>query len=117
VNDYYLIHIEGKTPLEVERPEVMPEEGDILIFTEHWGLPGFAPGNIYKPGDEVHLLRRTDEAPYGKLSSLGNWVAFTKNGKSIWSNIEWLLASRTLTPDGQPKTVTQEPTQDPQVGV
>ena len=108
MNDYYLIHLEGgKTPLEVPQPEVLPEEGDILVFVEHWGLPSFTPGNIYKPGDEIHLLRRTNEAPRGKLSSLGNWVAFTKNGKSIWSNIEWLMATRTLAYEDQPLLIAE----------
>ncbi len=87
--NWYLIHIDGTTPIDAPRPEVLPEPGDILVFSEEWHTP---IGQVYVAGDEVHLMKRTDEAPHGRRSELGNWVAISKFGALVWSNIEWLLA-------------------------
>lgn len=91
----YLIHFtnEDKHPIDVPRPEVLPEAGDVLIFTKQWSTPS---GISYQPGDEIHLMCRTEEAPWGKLSELGNWKCITKMGVTVWSNIEWLLATDCL---------------------
>lgn len=95
---FYTISMEvGKEPLEVDCPDELPRAGQVLIFTEQWKGPGDSPQ--YEPGDEVMLLRRTNDAPWGRLSSLGNWVAVTKYGRSVWSNIEWLMAQGRLTQD------------------
>jgi hypothetical protein len=90
---FYEIYMEGTTPLEVPRPEKLPVEGDILIVEKDFRTPSNA---IYLQGDEIHLVKRTNDAPFGKLSSLGNWQAITKLGVSIWSNIEWALAEGTF---------------------
>lgn len=79
--------------LEVPRPETLPEAGDILFFTKNKIMMG--PFE-YSRGDEVHLMKRTDEAPWGKSSSLGNWKAISKHGVSIWSNVEWMIAANQL---------------------
>jgi hypothetical protein len=90
---FYEIYMEGTTPLDVPRPEKLPVAGDILIVEKAFMTPGH---QIYKIGDEIHLVKRTNDAPFGKLSSLGNWQAITKFGVSIWSNIEWALAEGTF---------------------
>jgi hypothetical protein len=94
---FYEIHMEGSMPLDVPRPEKLPEAGDILIVEKAFMTPG---DQIYKIGDEIHLMERTVDAPYGKLSSLGNWRAISKFGVSVWSNIEWSLAEGTFSVRG-----------------
>jgi hypothetical protein len=94
MQQYYDIKFnDGKSPITVERPDELPQPGDILIFTQEYHTP--APQE-YSEGDEIHLHERTDEAPFGKTSELGNWRAISKYGVSIWSNIEWMLATGTL---------------------
>lgn len=95
---WYTIQVNGfsigaKESIEVPCPEVLPEPGDICIFTDTYETPGDL---VYEHGDELHLMKRTDEAPYGKTSSLGNWLIISKFGVSVWSNIEWLLATEKL---------------------
>ena len=89
LQQYYQIHVDWKEPIEAPRPDTLPEAGDILVFTAEWHTP---TGQIYSIGDEVHLMHRTNEAPWGKRSELGNWVAISKLGVSVWANIEWLMA-------------------------
>lgn len=79
--------------VDVPCPRVLPEAGDILVFTKRVVTPG---SQHYEVDDEVHLVKRTQDAPYGKLSSLGNWQAISKHGVSIWSNIEWMMAEGNL---------------------
>jgi len=90
---YTISWADGSMPIDVPRCEVLPVEGDILIVEKDFRTPGTA---VYAKGDEVHLVKRTFEAPFGKLSSLGNWQAISKFGVSIWSNIEWALAEGTF---------------------
>lgn len=91
--DWYSIFMEGSGSLDVPRPATLPEAGAFLYFRKIFSTP---VGAVYTPGDEVYLLRRTNEAPYGKLSELGNWVALSKYGVSVWSNIEWMLAIKVI---------------------
>lgn len=53
---------------------------------------------IYHYGDILTLRERTQEAPYGYLSSLGNWVVECPHMVSIWSNIEAAVAEGKLSP-------------------
>lgn len=86
--------------IDVPAPAVLPVAGDILIVEKAFMTPG---DQIYKIGDEVHLVERTNDAPYGKHSSLGNWRAISKFGVSVWSNIEWSLAEGTFSIRQTPK--------------
>jgi hypothetical protein len=89
---FYTISGDGLTSggsIDVPCPAVLPVAGDILIVEQAFMTPG---NQIYKIGDEVHLMKRTEDAPFGKHSSLGNWLAISKFGPSVWSNIEWALA-------------------------
>lgn len=71
------------------RPEVLPQPGDRLVVTKAFSTPG---NDIYLEGDILILIRRTDEAPHGRLSSLGNWLVASKTGVTVWANIEYALA-------------------------
>ena len=106
---FYEICIDGSSStLWVERPEKLPQAGDILVFTKSFKTPG---GGAYDAGDELHLLNRTDEAPFGRRSSLGNWEVFSKLGCLVWSNIEWMLETGVVT---YLDAVTSQPAQDGQ---
>lgn len=83
------IDASGKT-ITVSCPDELPEPGDILVFTAD--VPDFG----WEQGDEVHLMDRTQDAPRGKVSSLGNWQVITKKGVDVWPNIEWLMADGVL---------------------
>jgi hypothetical protein len=91
--DFYTIYMSGQKSLEVPCPRTLPEAGDIFRFAVDLETPG---GQTYQIGDELHLMKRTSDAPYGKLSSLGNWLVITKHGISVWSNIEWLIADEKI---------------------
>lgn len=91
--DYRIDFLDGSSPIYPPRPDDLPKAGDILCFTEHYETPGMM---VYQAGDELHLMKRTTEAPYGKISSLGNWLVITKHGISVWSNIEWLMAEEKI---------------------
>lgn len=71
--------------IQQETPDVLPQSGEILVATIHFRT---SAGTKYVPGDEFELLERTNEAPYGYLSSLGNWRVKCKARTSIWSSIE-----------------------------
>jgi hypothetical protein len=86
---YYNISVGWSEPIEVPRPAVLPVDCDILVFVKAFSNPVLKD---YQVGDEIHLMKRTDEAPHGKQSSLGNWLAISKHGLSVWSNIEWMIA-------------------------
>lgn len=106
MSDFYQIHFVDQTlnvnirignPLEVPRPDELPEPGDILVVKIPYSTPATDDDFFqFDPGDELHLMHRTQEAPFGKLSSLGNWMVIAGNGVSVWSNIEWLMATGTL---------------------
>jgi hypothetical protein len=92
VSEFYNIFIEGQQPLEVPCPsdDKLPQPDDIYVFTSSFSIS--VADVSYDVGDKLLLMKRTDEAPRGRRSSLGNWVAISKNGVSVWSNIEWLIA-------------------------
>lgn len=87
---YYKMTLPNGTVIEVPCPDTLPQSGDILFF------PAAAANYGWEEGDEVHLMERTDEAPHGKVSELGNWVVLTKKGRGVWANIEWLIADGVL---------------------
>jgi hypothetical protein len=97
---FYEIAMNDGTPLEVPRIKKLPLAGDILIVAKTFHTPG---DQVYEIGDEVHLMKRTWDAPHGKVSSLGNWLAISKFGPSVWSNIEWAMAEGTFKVRETPK--------------
>lgn len=96
----------GSGSIDVPCVEVLPEPGDILLVAIDFVTPG---DKAYLAGDEIHLIKRVWEAPFGKLSQLGNWQAISKFGVSVWSNIEWAMAEGQLvqrTPSNLQRHVT-----------
>jgi len=64
------------------------KSGQTLIVLK----PFMTLGNrLYQHGDELRLIERTEEAPYGYKSSLGNWVVQCPHTTSVWSNIEAMV--------------------------
>lgn len=88
MNTYTVTSLDGNCSGELGRPAVLPEPGDILYVEDAFTTPGDA---LYLPGDTLELLCRTDEAPWGRISSLGNWWVKCKYGTSVWANIEYIL--------------------------
>jgi len=74
--------------LEVPCPDVLPEAGESYVVARAFHTPRCK----YFIGDVLTLIHRTQEAPHGTLSSLGNWAVKDSNvGISIWSNIEMAI--------------------------
>lgn len=47
----------------------------------------------YERGDVLEVIERTDEAPYGRITTEGNLRIRGKNGQiTVWSNVEWMIA-------------------------
>lgn len=90
----YIISHNGR-PGRVPCPDVLPEEGDVLIVNVPFRT---LAGHVYSIGDRIELLHRTAEAPHGRRSSLGNWLVKDKHFTSVWTNIEWCIAEGTLIP-------------------
>lgn len=75
-------------------PEHIPQIGDIYAVQRSFITAGNV---IYKVGDELLMICRTDEAPHGRLSSLGNLFVQGVDAKtSIWSNIELAVTENTI---------------------
>jgi hypothetical protein len=91
---FYTIDLGGST-IDVECSDVLPVEDDVYIFAKPYNV-NFKGATVYNVGDLMLLMYRTDEAPYGRRSSLGNWAAITKAGGGVWANIEWLIYQETL---------------------
>jgi hypothetical protein len=78
---------------ELPRPEALPKPGDLLkVEVPFRTMAGFT----YNVGDVMLLLERTMDAPYGRLSSLGNWRVACRNLTSVWTNIEAMIAEGEL---------------------
>jgi hypothetical protein len=91
-NEDVLMYIEskrdGKAPHRhnFDEPTHIPEAGDIYVAEFDFVTAGKVE---YKEGDELLIICRTDEAPYGRIASLGNLVVQGIDGEmTIWSNIE-----------------------------
>lgn len=79
--------------IEAPCPDKLPKAGEIYKFSRNANTKRAS----YKTGDELKLIRRTQKNPHGFLSSLGNWVVEDKFGRSVWSNIEWMIAEGNIT--------------------
>lgn len=53
-------------------------------------------GLAYPKGCTLDLIERTEDAPHGYSSSLGNWVVVCPFQTSVWSNIEGMIAEGEL---------------------
>lgn len=74
---------------EFPSPERRAMSGDIYEST----TPLYTlSGNNYNIGDQFEVIKRTDEAPHRRLSSMGNLVIKTKYGSSIWSCFDLSIA-------------------------
>lgn len=69
-------------------PEVKP--GDTLIFQ----VPCHTlKGEVYEPGDCLHIIERTMSAPHRHITTEGNWLVRGKDGETtVWSTIEYMLS-------------------------
>jgi hypothetical protein len=80
--------------VELPRPKEDLQPGQVLRVMK----PVVTLGNFcYYQGDILELVERTQEAPYGYQSSLGNWVVRCPHQVSVWSNIEAAVAEGELT--------------------
>jgi hypothetical protein len=71
------------------QPDHPLKVGQILIVEKPFSTNG---GFNYVKGEKLTLLQRTNEAPYGFSSSLGNWRVECPHTVSVWSNIEAMVA-------------------------
>jgi hypothetical protein len=78
---------------EFPRPERLPQAGDVLVVEKAFRTKA---GYVYHVGSKLRLIERTQDAPYGLLSSLGNWVVECPFQESVWTNIELMIAEGTL---------------------
>ena len=91
MSEYTITHDTG---MEIWRgqapcPEQLPYAGDVLeVLKPFWTLGEYH----YEVGDTLTLVQRTRKAPFGRSSSLGNWIVKDKYQESLWCNIEWMLA-------------------------
>lgn len=79
----------GNTTGQLPRPDELPEPNTILqVQRQFYTLSG----NVYKPGDKLILIKRTNKTPHNRLSSLGNWEVQCPFGTTVWTNIEYAMA-------------------------
>jgi len=78
---------------EFPRPECLPQAGDVLVVEKPFRT---LAGYVYQVGSRLRLIERTLDAPFGLLSSLGNWVVECPFQESVWTNIELMIAEGTL---------------------
>ncbi len=82
---------------DVREPLLQP--GDILVVKTSFAT---LAGQSFDIGDEIELIKKTEEAPFGFLNLTGNWVVKTKYNttstkpSSIWSSIEQSYADKWL---------------------
>lgn len=101
-----ITYLPNGTKTAFEAPDPPLQAGEVLEFVE---VSGTLAGHSFQPGDTLTLVRRTNEAPFGHLCSLGNWVVETKyhvsGNETIWSNIELALVEGRFR--RQPRTKTR----------
>jgi hypothetical protein len=85
---------------EFPRPECLPQAGDVLVVEKPFRT---LAGYDYQVGSRLRLIERTLDAPFRLLSSLGNWVVECPFQKSVWTNIELMIAEGTLSCDRGPE--------------
>lgn len=89
----HLHEVLGSATCELPCPDVLPEPGETYrVDKPFYTRAGFR----YPEGAVIKLIRRTDEAPFGYASSLGNWEVECPFQTSVWSNIECLVAEGSL---------------------
>ncbi len=91
---YTISHIDGGS-ISMPLPSKMPEAGDILVFRQENCFG--ADDIIYDRGDELHLMKRTQQfSTDWRISSIGNWLVISKFGLWVSPDLEWLLATTDL---------------------
>ena len=85
---------------EFPRPEILPQAGEVLVAEKAFRTKA---GYVYQVGSRLRLIERTQDAPFGLLSSLGNWAVECPFQESVWTNIELMIAERTLSYDKRPE--------------
>lgn len=89
---YYEISMNGQVG-HCPCSDVLPVEGQVLKVRRPFKT---LAGRVYLAGHELRLIHRTDAAPHGRLSSLGNWLVDCGYMVSVWTNIEWMIAEGAL---------------------
>jgi hypothetical protein len=81
------------TPPEFPEPTPPLCAGETLIVL----IPFLTAGaEWFARYDTMTLVERTDEAPFGFTTTLGNWIVRAHDNASVWSSIEWLLHTGVL---------------------
>lgn len=75
------------------RPSRLPQPGDVYIVKQ---IVATLAGRMYRPGDRLEILGRTNSKPHHRLNSLGNLQVKCKFFTSIWTNIELMLEDGTI---------------------
>ncbi len=70
-------------------PDTIPTAGHVLRVLRPFMT---LAGHRYFPSDKMVLIKRTQAAPHGNVSSLGNWEVRCPYTNSVWFNIEHLMA-------------------------
>jgi len=104
---YTISAVNANGSSQFPRPEILPQAGDVLMAEKLFRTKA---GLVYQVGTRLRLIERTQDAPFGMLSSLGNWVVECPFQVSVWTNIELMIAEGTLSYDKGPETTkaTQE---------
>jgi hypothetical protein len=98
MNKYTITYDDGmiKQSGEFETPKRLPQQGDEYRFAQ----PVVTLSNVsYDVGDKLLIIGRTNAAPHYRTSSLGNLLVSCKHMTSVWTNIEIMIACRTLVLD------------------
>jgi len=98
---YTISVVDANGSSEFPRPETLPQAGDVLVVEKPFTTKA---GYAYQVGSRLRLIERTLDAPFGLLSSLGNWVVECPFQESIWTNIDLMVAEGTLSYDRGPET-------------
>lgn len=93
-SETYTVYVAAlNKPVTLPRPLNLPKPGTLLRVRKPFST--LACFN-YGRGDALRLIARTYKAPYGYLSSLGNWIVECDHQVSVWSNIEAMMAEGAL---------------------
>lgn len=90
---YTISAVNAHSSSEFPCPGMLPQAGDVLVAEKAFRTKA---GYNYQVGSKLRLIERTLDAPYGLLSSLGNWVVECPFQESVWTNIELMIAGGTL---------------------
>jgi len=88
-----VIYDDGVTREESEDfPAPVPPlgPGDVLVVKVPWFYT--RGGEVYKRGEELRVIERTDRRPHHRWTTEGNLLISGKNGfESVWTNIEMCM--------------------------